>query len=39
MSAREGQSFPDRARFMAYAARVMRSLIIDHARERHAQKR
>ena len=39
MSAREGQSFPDRARFMAYAARVMRTLIIDHARERHAQKR
>jgi RNA polymerase sigma factor (TIGR02999 family) len=24
---------------MAYAARVMRGLIIDHARERHAQKR
>jgi RNA polymerase sigma factor (TIGR02999 family) len=39
ISAREGQSFPDRARFMAYAARVMRTLIIDHARERHAQKR
>jgi RNA polymerase sigma factor (TIGR02999 family) len=39
MSAREGQSFPDRARFMAYAARVMRTFIIDHARERHAQKR
>ena len=39
MSAREGQSFPDRARFMAYAARVMRTLIIDHARERQAQKR
>jgi RNA polymerase sigma factor (TIGR02999 family) len=39
MSVREGQSFPDRARFMAYAARVMRTLIIDHARERHAEKR
>ncbi len=39
MAAREGQSFPDRGRFMAYAARVMRSFIIDHARERHAQKR
>ncbi len=39
MSAREGPSFPDRTRFMAYAARVMRTLIIDHARERHAQKR
>ena len=39
MSSREGQSFPDRPRFMAYAARVMRTLIIDHARERQAQKR
>jgi RNA polymerase sigma factor (TIGR02999 family) len=39
MAARNGPSFPDRARFMGYAARVMRGLIIDHARERHAQKR
>jgi RNA polymerase sigma factor (TIGR02999 family) len=39
MVARDGPSFPDRARFMGYAARVMRGLIIDHARERHAQKR
>jgi len=39
MAEREGPSFPDRARFMGYAARVMRGLIIDHARERHAQKR
>ena len=38
MAARDGPSFPDRARFMGYAARVMRGLIIDHARERHAQK-
>jgi RNA polymerase sigma factor (TIGR02999 family) len=36
---REGPSFPDRARFMGYAARVMRGLIIDHARNRQAQKR
>ncbi len=36
---REGPSFPDRARFMGYAARVMRGLIIDHARSRQAQKR
>lgn len=36
---REGKAFPDRSRFMAYACRVMRNLIIDHARERHAQKR
>jgi RNA polymerase sigma factor (TIGR02999 family) len=32
-------SFPDRARFLAYASRVMRGLIIDHARNRQAQKR
>jgi RNA polymerase sigma factor (TIGR02999 family) len=36
---RGGPSFPDRARFMGYAARVMRGLIIDHARNRRAQKR
>ena len=34
-----GTDFPDRARFMAYAAKVMRRLIIDHARRRSAQKR
>jgi RNA polymerase sigma factor (TIGR02999 family) len=39
MAARDGTSFPDRARFMAYASRVMRGLIIDHARNRSAQKR
>lgn len=39
ISGREGVSFPDRARFMSYAARVMRGLIIDHARRRHAVKR
>ena len=39
MSGRDGPSFPDEARFLGYAARVMRGLIIDHARERHAQKR
>jgi len=38
MSVRE-RSFPDRNRFMAYASRVMRGLIIDYARGRHAQKR
>jgi len=31
-------SFPDHARFMAYAARVMRGLIIDHARARSSVK-
>src|SRR5438034_8713605 len=39
IAARDGPAFPDRARFMTYAARVMRGLIIDHARNRHAQKR
>jgi len=33
-----GASFPDRARFMAYASRVMRGLIIDHARARNSAK-
>jgi RNA polymerase sigma factor (TIGR02999 family) len=36
---REGAAFPDRGRFMAYAARVMRGLIIDYARQRQALKR
>jgi RNA polymerase sigma factor (TIGR02999 family) len=39
ISQRDGTVFPDRARFMAYAARVMRGLIIDYARNRRAQKR
>jgi RNA polymerase sigma factor (TIGR02999 family) len=39
MSERIGFSFPDQARFMGYAARVMRGLIIDHARSRNAVKR
>jgi RNA polymerase sigma factor (TIGR02999 family) len=39
ISSREGAAFPDRNRFMAYAARVMRGLIIDYARSRQAQKR
>ena len=39
ISGREGTAFPDRNRFMGYAARVMRGLIIDYARRRQAQKR
>jgi len=39
MVSKDGPAFPDRARFMAYASRVMRGLIIDHARSRSAQKR
>jgi RNA polymerase sigma factor (TIGR02999 family) len=36
---REGVAFPDRARFLGYAARVMRGLIIDGLRRRQARKR
>jgi RNA polymerase sigma factor (TIGR02999 family) len=39
MAGRNGAAFPDRARFMGYAARVMRGLIIDHSRSRNAFKR
>jgi RNA polymerase sigma factor (TIGR02999 family) len=39
MSQRVGVDFPDQARFVAYAARVMRGVIIDHARSRTAIKR
>lgn len=31
--------FPDRSRFLAYASKAMRGLIIDYARTRRAQKR
>jgi RNA polymerase sigma factor (TIGR02999 family) len=36
---RAGIAFPDHARFLAYASRAMRSLVIDYARSRQAQKR
>jgi RNA polymerase sigma factor (TIGR02999 family) len=39
MAERSGPLFPDQARFMGYAARVMRGLIIDHARRHCAVKR
>ena len=39
ISQREALSFPDRGRFMAYAARAMRGLVIDRIRARSAQKR
>jgi RNA polymerase sigma factor (TIGR02999 family) len=32
-------AFPDHARFLAYASRAMRGLIIDYVRDRSAQKR
>ena len=38
MAGRDG-AFPDEARFLGYAARVMRGLIIDYARSRGAEKR
>ncbi len=39
MADRESVAYPDRARFMAYAARAMRGLVIDYVRNRRAQKR
>jgi RNA polymerase sigma factor (TIGR02999 family) len=39
VSGREGVCFPDRGRFLAYAARAIRGLIIDASRRRHALKR
>ena len=36
---REGLRFPDRARFMAYAAKALRGLMIDYVRARRARKR
>lgn len=39
LSGRPGNVFPDRARFLAYAARAMRGLLIDYVRARRAQKR
>lgn len=39
IAGREGTVFPDQGSFMAYAARVMRTLIIDHVRNRKAHKR
>ena len=39
ISARDSLAFPDRARFLAYASRAMRGLVIDFARRRLAIKR
>lgn len=39
LSGRPGLAFPDRARFMAYAARAMRAVVIDYSRRARAQKR
>jgi RNA polymerase sigma factor (TIGR02999 family) len=39
MTGRDDVAFPDRARFLAYASRAMRGLVIDYARRRQAAKR
>jgi RNA polymerase sigma factor (TIGR02999 family) len=39
LAKRDTAQFPDRGRFMAYAARAMRGLIIDYARQRGALRR
>jgi len=39
ISARQQLAFPDRAHFLAYAARAMRAIVIDHARQRGTLKR
>ncbi len=39
LAQRDAVHFPDKSRFMAYAARAMRGLIIDYARNRRALKR
>jgi RNA polymerase sigma factor (TIGR02999 family) len=39
LSRRSGADFPDRARFVAYAARAMRGIVIDYVRYSNAAKR
>jgi RNA polymerase sigma factor (TIGR02999 family) len=39
IAGREGVQFATRAQFLAYAARAMRGLMIDYARQRRAKKR
>ena len=39
LAARPGLDFPDRSRFLGYAARAMRGIVIDYARRSRAQKR
>jgi RNA polymerase sigma factor (TIGR02999 family) len=36
---RDALAFPDRHRFLGYASRAMRGLVIDYVRQRHARKR
>ena len=39
MAGRDALTFPDQARFLGYAARAMRGLVIDYTRRRRARKR
>jgi RNA polymerase sigma factor (TIGR02999 family) len=39
LNERKALVFPDRLRFLRYASRAMRGLVIDYVRSRHAQKR
>jgi RNA polymerase sigma factor (TIGR02999 family) len=39
IAGRDAAAFPDRARFMSYASRAMRSLVIDYVRRSRAMKR
>ncbi len=39
LARRDARAFPDRARFLGYASRAMRGLIIDYVRSKAAQKR
>ncbi len=39
IAGRTGVSFPDQGRFLAYASRAMRGLVIDFARRRRARRR
>ena len=39
LSSRAGLDFPDRSRFLGYAARAMRGIVVDYARHSRAQKR
>ena len=39
LAARPALDFPDRSRFLGYAARAMRGIVIDYARRSRAQKR
>jgi RNA polymerase sigma factor (TIGR02999 family) len=39
LSERDGARFPDRLRFLAYASKAMRGLVIDYSRAQRAKKR